>query len=87
MPFQKKDSIIFKQCLSLCIYLTKLTKNFVFIFQTEKKNIIIDKYYTCYNEWNDYRSQAPASLLEALEQHLATLEGRKYVPSTPQPSK
>ncbi|OQR75576.1 phosphatidylinositol-binding clathrin assembly protein LAP-like [Tropilaelaps mercedesae] len=31
-------------------------------------------------------TRAPSSLLDALEQHLATLEGRKYVPSTPQPS-
>ncbi|XP_022701946.1 phosphatidylinositol-binding clathrin assembly protein LAP-like isoform X2 [Varroa jacobsoni] len=30
-------------------------------------------------------TRAPSSLLDALEQHLATLEGRKYVPSTPQP--
>ncbi|XP_022701949.1 phosphatidylinositol-binding clathrin assembly protein LAP-like isoform X5 [Varroa jacobsoni] len=32
-------------------------------------------------------TRAPSSLLDALEQHLATLEGRKYVPSTPQPPK
>lgn len=53
------------------------------------------KHWACINNrltfhlcmWHGWILQAPASLLEALEQHLATLEGRKYVPSTPQPSK
>ena len=31
----------------------------------------------CMNEWVALYFQAPSSLLEALEQHLASLEGKK----------